>query len=237
MKKNNLIISVIAIIALVIISLMIIDLFKEKTTINVSGQSLIESLADESSIYIGIETLKNTAEESKNENAEISDKVLNVLLNEVKREDIETSSYNIYSEYNWDNGKQELRGYKTVNILKVKTKDFSKIGKIVDLSIDNGATNIQSINFELSQEKQNELKTEAIAKASEDARKKAEATAQGLNSKLGKIKQVTVLDYNYSPYPLYAMGSSRDLKETVSTEILPNKLEVRATINVVFELN
>ena len=240
MKNNNLVTILIALV--VIIGLVLyFNSQKEKTTLNVSGQSTIEALADEASIYIGIETLKGNAEDSKNENSIISEKVLKSLENSgINKNDIETSSYNIYPEYNWDNGKQELKGYKTSNILKVKTKDFSKIGKIVDVSVDNGATLIQSINFELSQEKQNEIKQEAISKASEDARIKANATAQGLNAKLGKVKQVAVSDYNYYPYPYFLAesgGGVLDARKAVSAEILPGKLEVKASVNVVFELN
>ena len=42
---------------------------REKTTINVNGESTISAVADEVSVYVGIDTLKNTAEASKDENA------------------------------------------------------------------------------------------------------------------------------------------------------------------------
>lgn len=158
----------------------------------------------------------------------------------IDKEEIETSSYNIYPDYDWSSGSQKLKGYKTSNILKITTKDFSKIGRIVDVSIDNGATLIQSINFELSQDKQNEIKQEAIAKASEDARTKAEATAQGLNAKLGKVKSVTISDYNYYPYPYFMADASvgvAEARKAASVEIAPGKLEVTANVNVIFELN
>ena len=212
---------------------------KEKTTITVTGQSKIESLADQVIVYVGIETLKKTTEESKDENAMISDDILTALIKaDIPKADIETSSYNIYPEYdyNYETGKQSLKGYKTVNILKIKTKDFSRVGKIVDSSVDAGATNIQGINFELSQEKQNQIKTEAISKASEDAKIKAQATAQGLNAKLGRVKSVTIADYNYYPFPIYTAESGADVRKVVSTEILPSKLEVTANVNVVFEI-
>ncbi len=211
---------------------------REKTTINVNGESTISAVADEVSVYVGIDTLKNTAEASKDENAEISDNVLTALIKAgIKREEIETSSYNIYPEYDWSTGNQDLKGYRTSNILKIKTTDFTKVGKIVDESIDAGATTIQSINFELSQEKQNQIKTEAISKATEDAKVKAEATAQGLGAKLGRVKSVTISDYNYYPYPIYTLESGADVKQAVSTEILPSSLDVRAMVNVVFEIN
>jgi len=211
---------------------------KEKTILNVNGEATINAVADQVSIYVVIDTLKDTAQESKDKNAEISERVLDALSSiGIKRSEIETSSYNIYPEYDWVLGSQKLKGYKTSNILKIKTTDFNKVGKIVDASVDAGATAIQSINFELSQEKQNQVKTEAISKATQDARIKAEATAQGLNAKLGKVKSVTISDYNYYPIPIYVLESGADVKQAVSTEILPTSLDVRASVSVVFEIN
>ncbi len=239
MKDNKLILSLTIIIILLAGAFVFYNKFpdKEKTTINVAGESKIEALADEASVLVGIETLKDSAESSKNENSKISERVLNQLENNgISKDEIETSYYNIYPEYDYTQEGQKLKGYKTVNTLKIKTKDFSKIGKIVDVSVNAGATVIQGINFELSQEKQNEIKVEAISKASEDARLKAQATADGLSAKLGKVKSVTVSDYNYFPFPYYRAESGVAVKEAVATEILPSNLDVRATVNVVFEL-
>src|SRR3989338_361287 len=240
-SKNSNLITILIAVVIIIGLVLYFNSSKEKTTLNVSGSSTIEALADEASVYIGIETLKKAAEESKNENSEISEKVLNALeYAGINKENIETSSYNIYPEYDWSNNNQELKGYKTSNILKITTKDFDEIGKIVDVSIDNGATLIQSINFELSEEKQNKLKQEAISKASEDARAKAEATVQGLDSELGRVKQVTVSDYNYYPYQYFLAesgGGIEEARKAADIEIAPRKLEVTANINVVFELN
>ncbi len=239
MKDNKLIFSLVLIIIILAGAFVFYNKFpdKEKTTINVIGESKIDALADEASVYIGIETLKDSAESSKNENSLLINRVLTSLqANDINKENIETSSYNIYPEYDYTQNGQKLKGYKTVNILKIKTKDFAIIGKIVDVGINAGATNIQSINFELSQEKQNQIKVEAISKASEDAKIKAQATAQGLNSKLGKVSSVTVSDYRYFPRPYYRAESGIAVKEALATEILPGNLEVRANVNVVFEL-
>ncbi len=240
MKNTNTILVVI-IILLVAGFLYYTNSNTEKTTINVNGQSTIKAEADEVSVYVGIETTESTSEESKNANAEISDSVLAALkLAGIPDTDIETSSYYIYPEYDWSNNKQDLTGYKTSNVLKITTKDFDKVGMIVDSSVNAGATTIQSINFELSQDKQNEVKTEAISKATEDAKAKAEATAQGLNAKLGKVKTVTIQDYNYYPFPIYASadgGAALDVKRVQETVIQPSSLDVSSTVNVVFELD
>src|SRR3989344_4026220 len=188
-SKNSNLITILIAVVIIIGLVLYFNSSKEKTTLNVSGSSTIEALADEASVYIGIETLKKAAEESKNENSEISEKVLNALeYAGINKENIETSSYNIYPEYDWSNNNQELKGYKT----------------------------------------------------SEDARAKAEATVQGLDSELGRVKQVTVSDYNYYPYQYFLAesgGGIEEARKAADIEIAPRKLEVTANINVVFELN
>ena len=52
---------------------------KEKTTINVNGQSTIKAEADEVSVYVGIETTEKTSEESKNATKRIAG-----ILNEIQ---------------------------------------------------------------------------------------------------------------------------------------------------------
>jgi len=149
-------------------------------------------------------------------------------------------NYNIYEEFDWTDDGRESLGYKATNMLKVKTKDFDLIGKIIDISINAGATNINSVNFELSEEKQAELKREALAKASADARLKAEGMAAGLGAKLGKIMSISDSSYNYRPYPMFDMAETMaagEIKSMVEDVVInPRKLEVRANVNVVFAL-
>jgi len=238
MKNNALIISVAIVVSILVIAFVINEKLPDKgqRTISSSGTATIKSMPDESSVYIAIETSKASAEESKNENSKISDRILNELYSiGIDKKDIETSSYNIYEDFEWsETGKKSL-GFKTSNLLRVKVKNFDLIGQVVDATVNAGATGINGINFELSEEKQKEIKKEALEKASQDAREKAEAIAKGLNTKIGKIISVTNVDYGYVPYPLYAKGAGVTL-EQATTEIMPRELEVTANVNVVFEI-
>jgi len=210
-----------------------------KQTINSRGSYTIKAEPDEVSVYVRIETLEDTAEKSKEENSKISENVI-AFLKAANINDIETQNYNIYPEYEWKRNGRELKGYKTMNNLRIRTEDFDLVGKIVDISVNSGATGIDSISFELSEEKQSKLKQEALAKASEDARLKAESIARGLNAKLGKVVSVSESGYWYEPYPMFMAKGDMAIEEAAAeihdTEIIPRELEVRANVNVVFAL-
>ncbi|MEK6872696.1 MAG: SIMPL domain-containing protein [Nanoarchaeota archaeon] len=60
----------------------------------------------------------------------------------------------------------------------VKIKDSNLVGRAVDVVIDDEGL-VQNINFEISKETENTLKKEALTKAAQDAREKAEALAEG----------------------------------------------------------
>lgn len=211
----------------------------EKRTINTNGQATIKVQPDEAVVYVAVETLKDTAQAAKNSNSEITDKVYAALYKiNVPRESIETSYFNIYEDFDWTQNGQVSKGFKAVHNMKITTKNFDDVGKIIDAVIDAGATRIDSISFDISEERQSELKKQALTEATTDAREKADAMAAGLGAKILGVLSVSDSGYNYMPYPLYAesMGMKALDDVRVSTEISPQTLEVTANVNVVYEI-
>lgn len=249
MKGNN-IITLVAIIGLVIAVLVLAlrpsilnavsdGTQSDKNVISATGIAQTKVKPDQVSIYLSIDILKDTAEQSKDENSIISNKVMASLKElGLKDGDIETLNYNIYPDYDWSKGQQKLKGYRATNSLKIKTKNFDILGKIIDDSVTAGANRVDSIQFELSPERESAAKKDALERASKDAREKAEATAKGLNVKLGKIVSVTTQDYYYQPYRLFEGGALMDAKSAVAEApvINPQELETTANVMVSFEL-
>ncbi len=152
---------------------------KDTQTVEVIGNAQLSVLPDQALVYLQIETKDKSAEEAKNKNALITDKVISSLTNiGTKQENIQTENYNIYPEYDYEKGR-EITGYTASNYIKVITKDFNNVGKIIDASVNSGAL-ISYINFELSTEKSNEYKKLVLAEASKDSKEKAQAIADGL---------------------------------------------------------
>ncbi|MEM3113374.1 MAG: SIMPL domain-containing protein [Candidatus Pacearchaeota archaeon] len=210
--------------------------------ISVRGNSELSAKPDLVSVYISIETLNSSAEISKNTNSEISEQVLRELRYlGFDDSEIESVSFNIYPDYSWENYQQRLKGYKTVNQIKVKTSDFGLTGKIVDAAVDSGAL-IQYINFEFTKEKENELKAKALEEATKDAKIKAEAVARGANKKLGKLVSINTDEYYYRPYELYAksvdVASDMNAEEArrASTQINPQELKVYANVQASYQI-
>ena len=98
---------------------------------------------------------------------------------------------------------------------------------------------ISYINFELSTEKENEYKAQALKLASQDARTKAEAMVSGIGKEIVDIKSISESSFNYRPWMLYAaeagVASAADAK-LAATNIQPGEKEVNAQVTVVFKI-
>ncbi len=209
-------------------------------TISLTGSAVQQCKPELLCIYLKIVTLDPTsAVNARDEAARIIDKVLQSLKNlGLAESDIETVSYNIAPKYVWEYNTNVFKGYEVTVSMKVTLKNFDKAGVVIDASVDAGAL-IDRISFELSKEKQNDMKLLVMADAARDAKNKAEAVISALGEELGHVNSVSIDNYGYNPYVYWnsVTDSEGDMyKAAPPTSILPSDLTVSATVNVVFDI-
>ncbi len=255
MKKDNKTIVITSIIALVIliIALFALNIFNSlinssENKITVEGIASIDAMPDLMTVYLIIETINDTTIQAKNANNEILDElVLNLARQGFTRDKLKTEQFHIYPNYEYSKGKQTQKGYIASHSLKIElsTKEFDKMGNIIDAIIDSGAR-INYINFELSQELQNQYKAQALELASKDATIKADAIALGLNQKVGKLVSVSVSDFGYSPWNIYtsrvdSTSQGYDIEDAMiakeaTISIEPGEQKITARVSAIFKL-
>ncbi|MEY4723747.1 MAG: hypothetical protein RLZZ324_1260, partial [Candidatus Parcubacteria bacterium] len=93
----------------------------ERDVISVSGEGKAVGIPDLASIDLGTTIEKKTVAEAQAENTRVMNDV-NAKLKDagVKAEDIQTTSYNVNPNYDWNNGKQSLRSYSVSQNVHVK---------------------------------------------------------------------------------------------------------------------
>ncbi len=246
-KQNNLMWTIL-ILGLVLVAILgvtskpkiIVNPSSETDTISVSGNAELTVDPDEIEIYIEIQTLEDTAVETKNINAEISDDVIADLKKAgVRSDDIETSNYNLYPKYEWNRvtEESELVGYELRHILKVTHDDIDKAGDLIDVAVDAGANRIDNVLFTLSDEKEKDARDEAMERAAETASDKAKKLTKTLGVSLGKIKTISESTYYYTPYTYRGDALKVEAAGDVPTNIQPQKLDVTATVHLSFEIS
>lgn len=251
MKKENQSIVITSIISGVILLIAILALvvyrpvgISTQNSVTVQGIAEIKAMPDVISVYFNIETKGDTSAEATTANNEIYNKLVEeLILVEFAEEDLKTESFNVYENSYWENGREKTDGYKANHYLKLElsSEEMDKVSSAIDAGVKAEAQ-ISYINFELSQEAQNNYKAQALKQASQDASIKADSIASGFNKEVGKLLSVQTSDFGYYPWNVYASGSMRYAEEDVAmakeiaTSIQPSEQEITATITATFKL-
>ena len=210
-------------------------------TISVDGVSSVKAMPNLISVYFNIETKAKTSENATKLNSDIVEELKsNLIAQGFDEKKIQTQNFNVYPNYEWIGGKQVDKGFIATHslIIEMSADESDKIGQAIDAGVSAGA-GISSINFELTQEKQNEYKAEAMKLAAQDAKIKAQATASGLDKKIGDLVSVQISNFGYYPWNVYSgSGMRTDVMEAkvASTSITPSEQEITASVTAVFKL-
>ncbi|HEX9828602.1 MAG TPA: SIMPL domain-containing protein, partial [Bacteroidota bacterium] len=111
-------------------------------------------------------------------------------------------------------------------------KKMDDAGKILDQAVKNGATGFGPLQYESS--KRRELEYEALARAAEDARVKAELLARQLGATLGRVMTVSESGVNY-PSPIVPMRMKSEMS-SMDVPVMAGEMEISASVEIVFEL-
>lgn len=230
------------VIILGLIASMTFSSFSPSNTISVRGTSTVEAMPDLIGIYFSVQTTELTSEEATQANAEIVEELkLKLMALGYNKEDIVSTGFNVYPEYDWVNGNRIEKGFRATHSIKleISAEDSEDIGEIVDAGVSAGA-GISYINFELSQELESQYKAQAMELAAQDARVKAEATAKGFDKRLGRLVSTSVNDYYYASRTVYSSaGEFEDDAEIVkeaTTDIQPSETEISASVTAIYKL-
>ena len=111
---------------------------------------------------------------------------------------------------------------------------------VLDKAVQPGATNVNSINFELTQETENELREELLGLAAKEAKSKADSLSDALNVDIIGVKSVSESTFNAYPYVYrgYAETAAMDIDDGMkaSTQINPQNIDVSATVSVIYSI-
>ncbi len=212
--------------------------------IQVSGKSQILVDPDEGVIRFSIITKEDTAKQAQENNKKYSLEVIDALIKiGINKESIETYSYTIneYGEWSSKEDKYVTKGYRAVNMMQITVKDLDKLSVIVDSVMQNGANQIDTITYQLSKEKQKQVRNEALEKATIVATEKADIMAKNLGVSRGKVTSIVENNYYYTPFELNTVNVQRkevngayDSLDAGGGYLGTQKVEVTSTVSLEF---
>jgi uncharacterized protein YggE len=205
-------------------------------TIVASGTGSVLGTPDRAQISLAVETENPNVQAAQAENAARMTKVMDALITAgIPKEALKTTGYNIYPVYDDTKiyGLQKVKTYRVTNTLTVTLHDVSRTGEVIDIGVAEGINQASSIQFFLSDEQSQVLRTEALKEATERASADARTVAGALGVSIQSVKSVQISG-GYSPvrYQNYAMAES--VGGGVSTPIEAGDITVTATVTVTY---
>ncbi len=195
-----------------------------KPYVRASGDATVSVRPDQVKLTASVLTSGNTAQEAADTNATLMTNVIAQLRTVVGNspDAIKSTGYSVYPITRTVNGNTLVTSYQAQNTVEVTLGNILLASKVIDTAIAAGATNIGSLVFGLTDP--NPSRVEALKKAAQLARTKAEAIASALGLRLGNI---TVLEESGGiGIRTFAVGAAAG----VATPVQPGLVDVSATV-------
>lgn len=202
-----------------------------RPTVTASGEGVVSFRPDLAQVNLGVTTHANSAQEAGDQNAEITNAVLNALRQAMgANATIRTVGYSLSPNYRTQPGSPPIiTGYTANNTVEVTLSDLNAIGRVIDTAVQAGATNVSGIRFTLRDPAP--ARAQALRLATMQAKSHAEAIASGLGMRLGAVLQAA----EGGAVRIVPLVDAR-AGAAATTPIEVGNLEVRATVSVVAEL-
>ncbi len=205
-------------------------------TISVSGEGVVEAPPDIATISVGVVSRNKDAAQVQSENARKATNIINsVVTLGIERKNIRTGNYNFRQVYhNDDNNRRIFDGYEVTNTVTITVNDLSKVGKIIDAALSNGANQIDSLNFGIRDREK--FQNDALRLAVRDALKKAEIAAAELGKSIVSVRNVSINSSSIGA-PRMEKMAMMNMDSGFETPIESGTLSCSASVQVEFEIS
>ena len=157
------------------------------TLLSVSAEASAHRVPDVATLSTGVVTQAADANAAMRTNAQQMDKVMAAIRAAgIAERDVQTSGINLNPQYKYvENAPPSIVGYQASNTVNVKVRDLSKLGKVLDAFVEQGANQINGPSFEV--DKPDEAYDEARVAAIRKAQARAQTYADALVLKVRRI--------------------------------------------------
>ena len=207
-----------------------------RPTLSVDGQGTGTAAPDMATVTIGVTTQGKDAAKAQNDNAWVSNQIQAAVRGlGIAEKDIQTRNYSFYPNYSTEKDhRNEVTGYTVNNSVIVVVRDIKLTGKVIDAALNNGANEINSLDFSTSDTKA--VRKVALLNAVQDARDKADIIAKGLGKRIVGIQNVSE-STGYIETRRFGGNMLMAAAKDAATPIAPGSLSLTANVHVDFILS
>ena len=147
---------------------------------------------------------------------------------------IRTERYDVRESYETRDDPNRTR-YEGIHQYAIELDDVDAVGEVIDVAVDAGADQVQRIQFGLSDERERELREEALTAAMANADDDAAVLANASDLEVVGVYEVSTAQSGATPFVAERYTEAGDGAAGASTSVQTGDVTVRVTVNVVYE--
>jgi uncharacterized protein YggE len=205
--------------------------------IQTTGTGNVITTPDRAQVTFAVQTENSDVKVAQAENAVKMAKVHDALLAAgIPKDALKTTGYNIYPIYEDSVGllKPKIKTYQVTNRLTVTLHDINKTGEVIDTAVASGINQADSIQFMLSDEKAQQVRTEALKEAVTRAKSDADTISAAMGTTIRGVQRAET-GSSYSPvyFQNYALDGAAP-RAAAETPIQSGDITVSASVTITY---
>lgn len=197
-------------------------------TVRAHGHGEVRVAPDEAYLLLGVQRVDASAQAAVESNSQAVQSVLDALKGAGLPDDaILMSQFNIFYS-------QPDNTYTANNQVSIRLSDVGSVGRILGIAIRAGANVTGGINFGLADS--SEAEAEALRRAVDDARSRAETLTAQLGVTLGEVVSVDAAHANPNVHMPAFHRLTRSIVAPADVPVAGGEITISAAVEVVYEL-
>src|SRR5687768_4757969 len=202
----------------------------EPSSIVASGEGVVKVAPDQAWVRVGTESRSKVSKEAQQRNAEVMTAVQQKLTAlGIPKDAVRTVGIDLQPEFDYQNGRQTLRGYVARNTIEVRIDDFAKVGDVLDAAVSSGATNVHDLRFDVKN--RDAVEQQALQRAVEDGMAKANSIATAAKRGVDRILRIEE-NFLGGPQPVERAVMMRMAAADAPTPVAAGEIEIRAQVRL-----
>ena len=199
----------------------------EPASVVVTGEGVVKVAPDQAWVRIGTESRSKVPKEAQQRNAEVMTAVQQKLAAlGIAKDAVRTVGIDLQPEFDYNNGRQTLRGYVARNTVEVRVDDFAKVGDVLDAAVSSGATNVHGLRFDVKN--RDLVEEQALQRAVSNGMAKAQTIAGAAKRAIDRVLRIEEQFIGGGgPQPVSERAMMR-MAADASTPVEAGEIEVRA---------
>lgn len=196
-----------------------------------AGEASVRRAPDLAFVTVAVETRAKSPRDAQRQNADAMTAVQQRISDAgIPKDAVRTTGYVIQQEFDYNNGRRTPREYVARNGIEVRIDAVDRVGEILDLAVQAGATSVVGVRFDVKDRVGAER--EALRLAVVDARGRADALAAGAGRTVDRILRIDDGPRQFKnplPPPMMMRAAAAD---NAPTPIESGMIEVQAQVTL-----